>query len=197
MQRPNKSLIGTSPPEADASFHTGADGSTGGAKVDEAHRTGAGEAALSSAGASVVALASSEPQAVDGPPTALNLQQELQMLQKRDKEKQAKNQREKENGGTNVTKRKSPSPKPAPRKKPKAGPKARICLPVEHTRPAVPRDDAGTQWYKDGKINIPRGQECYRVFLRKEDRCDRKLRWASFGGKRAAWNKALDLIDQA
>ena len=96
------------------------------------------------------------------PATALTqLQQEVQMLQQRDKEnQQAKNQREKENlaknqrdeenrADTAVKKRKSPNPKPQPAegpkaatdkenqsrqptKRPKAGPTSKICL--ERTR---------------------------------------------------------------
>ena len=125
---PSKGLMGLSPPEADASFHTGAHGSTGGANVDEAHPKGAGEAALTSAGSSAVAL-------VPTKPTDLTLEQELQMLQQRDKENHAKNQRDKDKEGTNVEKRKSPSPMPEPKKRPKAGPNAKICL--ERTRSQV------------------------------------------------------------
>jgi len=108
---PHKSLIGSSPPDADASFHTGAHGSTGGANVDEAPPTGAGEAALNSAGSSAVGLVPSAPHAEHSPPTALPLQKELEMLQQRDKENKLKKQRDEDKGGHECHETEEPQPK--------------------------------------------------------------------------------------
>ena len=36
----------------------------------------------------------------------------------------------------------------------------------------------------------------WRVFVHASDRVDRKVAWASWGGERKAWQRALDIIDE-
>ena len=95
---------------------------------DEAHPKGAGAVALASEGSAGLALVPQKPHAVDGPPKKMSLQEELQMLQERDKENKERNQREKDPGGQKrqaVTKEKAPQKRPKVAPKPKGRPPGR------------------------------------------------------------------------
>ena len=41
------------------------------------------------------------------------------------------------------------------------------------TRPAIPGKGSGTTWYLNGKIHRSESRQAWRVFVRKEDRCDK------------------------
>ena len=60
-------------------------------------------------------------------------------------------------------------------------------------KPSVPEAGSGTTFYLQGKIHRSDNGECWRVFVNKGDRVDRKIKWN--GDLNTSWNKALSLID--
>ena len=60
-------------------------------------------------------------------------------------------------------------------------------------KPSVPDAGSGTTFYRQGKIHRSDTGECWRVFVNKGDRVDRKIKWN--GDLNTSWKKALSLID--
>ena len=76
--------------------------------------------------------------------------------------------------------------------KAKAKAKAMACLPsTRRNRPPVMQLGDCTVYHEKGKIH--RNSDCYRVFKRTSDRCDRKVKIGD--DIEAAWEKALGIIE--
>ena len=82
---------------------------------------------------------------------------------------------------------KTPTKKGLP--KAKASPKSAAKLP----RP--PKKGEGTMFWKEGKIHRSDRDGCWRVFVHRSNRVDKKVYWK--GDEASAWKRALDMIEAA
>ena len=88
---------------------------------------------------------------------------------------------------------------PAAKAAPKATPKKKatgkaVESPASSTKglPTAPKPGSGTVWLRGGKIHRSDYAQCWRVFVNKQDRCDKKVYWK--GDEQAAFKKACALI---
>ena len=95
------------------------------------------------------------------------------------------------------------TPPPMAEAKAKAKAKAKATAKATAKAKATPKAPAqglpqpigkgqGTFFYKDGKIHRGDRDSCWRVFLHRGDRCDRKVPWK--GDLQASWRRALQMI---
>lgn len=61
--------------------------------------------------------------------------------------------------------------------------------------PAPPAPGEGTVHYRGGKIHRSDRSCSWRVFIKAQDRCDRKVPW--HGNEKTSWSRALAMIDEA
>ena len=60
-------------------------------------------------------------------------------------------------------------------------------------KPSPPKAGEGTLFYGSGKIHRSDKSSCWRVFINKSDKIDKKVYWK--GSEADSFKKALDMID--